>query len=68
MRFSALFEEIFRQTALSSLQFLKGNFSGASWPGLVMSPAKSDREDAGNGAYGFPSISGIRTSNHLQMS
>ena len=31
MRFSALFEEIFGQTALSSLQLLKGNFSGASW-------------------------------------
>ena len=31
MRFSALFRELFGQTALSSLQLLKGNFSGASW-------------------------------------
>ena len=31
MRFSALFGELFGQTALSSLQLLKGNFSGASW-------------------------------------
>ena len=30
MRFSALFRELFGQTALSSLQLLKGNFSGAS--------------------------------------
>ena len=59
MRFSALFEEIFGQTALSSLQLLKGNFSGASL---------SYREDARNEAYGFPFISGTRISNHLQMS
>ena len=31
MRFSALFRELFGQTALSSLQLLKGNSSGASW-------------------------------------
>ena len=31
MRFSALFRELFGQTALSSLQLLKGDFSGASW-------------------------------------
>ena len=31
MRFSALFRELFGQTVLSSLQLLKGNFSGASW-------------------------------------
>ena len=31
MRFSAVFRELFGQTALSSLQLLKGNFSGASW-------------------------------------
>ena len=31
MHFSALFRELFGQTALSSLQLLKGNFSGASW-------------------------------------
>ena len=31
MRFSALFRELFGQTALSSLQLLKWNFSGASW-------------------------------------
>ena len=59
MRFSALFEEIFGQTALSSLQLLKGNFSGA---------ALSYREDARNGAYGFPFLSGTRILNHLQMS
>ena len=59
MRFSALFGEIFGQTALSSLQLLKGNFSGASL---------SYREDARNGAYGFPFLSGTRISNHLQMS
>ena len=58
MRFSALFGELFGQTALSSLQLLKGNFSGASL---------SYREDA-NGAYGFPFLSGTRISNHLQMS
>ena len=28
---NALFRELFGQTALSSLQLLKGNFSGASW-------------------------------------
>ena len=59
MRFSALFEEIFGQTALSSLQLLKGNFSGASL---------SYREDARNGAYGFPFLSETRILNHLQMS
>ena len=47
------------QTALSSLQLLKGNFSGASL---------SYREDARNGAYGFPFLSGTRILNHLQMS
>ena len=56
---SALFGELFGQTALSSLQLLKGNFSGASL---------SYREDARNGAYGFPFLSGTRISNHLQMS
>ena len=40
MRFSALFGGVFGQTALSSLQLLKGNFSGASWPGLVTSLLK----------------------------
>ena len=59
MRFSALFREVFGQTALSSLQLLKGNFSGASL---------SYREDARNEAYGFPFISGTRISNLLQMS
>ena len=34
MRFLALFGKAFWQTALSSLQLLKDNFSGASWPGL----------------------------------
>ena len=34
MRFSALFGKVFRQTALSSLQLLKDNLSGASWPCL----------------------------------
>ena len=34
MRFSALFGKVSGQTALSSLQLLKDNFSGASWPGL----------------------------------
>ena len=34
MRFPALFGEFFGQTALSSLQHLKGNFSGASLPGF----------------------------------
>ena len=48
MRFSALFGEVFGQTALSSIQLLKGNFSGASL---------SYREDARNEAYGFPFIS-----------
>ena len=59
MRFSALFGEIFRQTALNSLQLLKGNFSCASF---------SYRKDARNGAYGFLFLSGTRISNHLQMS
>ena len=68
MRFSALFGEVFGQTALSSLQLLKGNFSGASLPGFLTSTAKSYREDAGNGGYSFPSITGTRISNHLQMS
>ena len=68
MRFSAHFGEVSSQTALNSLQLLKGNFSGASLPSFLTSPAKSYREDAGNGAYGFPSISGTRISNHLQMS
>ena len=67
MRFSALFEEVFGETALSSLTFER-NFSGASLPGFLTSPAKSYREDAGNGGYGFPSISGTRLSNNLQMS
>ena len=49
MRFSALFGELFGQTALSSLQLLKGNFSGASL---------SYGEDARNGAHGFPFLSG----------
>ena len=56
---SALFGELFGQTALSSLQLLKGNFSGASL---------SYGEDARNGAYGFPLLSGTRISNHLLMS
>ena len=56
MRFSALLEEIFGQTALSSLQLLKGNFLGASL---------SYREDARNGAYGFPFLFGTRILNHL---
>ena len=68
MRFSALFGEVFGQTALSSLQLLKENFSGASWPGFLTSPAESYRGDAGNEGYGFPFISGTRISNHLQMS
>ena len=69
MRFSALFGEVFGQTALSSLQLLLENFSGASWPGFLTSPAKSYREDAGlDGGNGFPSISDTRVSNHLQMS
>ena len=34
MRFLALFGKVFWQTALSSLQLSKDNFSGASWPGL----------------------------------
>ena len=34
MRFSALFGKVSGQTALSSLQLLKDNFSGASWPRL----------------------------------
>ena len=59
MRFSALFGEISRQTALSSTQLLKGNFSCASF---------SYRKDAINGAYGFLFLSGTRISNHLQMS
>ena len=67
MRFSALLEEGFGQTALSSLQHLKGNFSGASLSGFLPSLAKSYREDTGNGAYGFPSLSGTRLLNHLQL-
>ena len=67
MRFSALFEDVFGQTTLSSLPFEK-EFSGTSLPGFLTSPAKSYREDAGNGGYGFPSISGRRLSNNLQMS
>ena len=59
MHFSAIFGEIFRQTALNSLQLLKGNFSCASF---------SYRKDARNGAYGFLFLSGTRISNHLQMS
>ena len=47
---------------------MKGNFSGASLPGFVTSPANSYREDLRNGAHSFPSISGKRISNHLQMS
>ena len=47
---------------------MKENFAGASLPGFVTSPANSYREDLGNGAHSFPSISGTRTSNHLQMS
>ena len=47
---------------------MKENFSGASLPGFVTSPANSYREDLGNGAHSFPSISGTRISNHLQMS
>ena len=49
MRFSALFGEVFGQTALSSLTFERG-------------------EDARNGAYGLPFISGTIISDHLQMS
>ena len=36
--------------------------------GFLPSLAKSYREDTGNGAYGFPSLSGTRISNHLQLS
>ena len=68
MRFSELFGEVFGQTALSSLQLLEENFSGAFWPGFLTSPPKSYREDAGNGGNGFPSISDTKISNHLQMS
>ena len=64
MRFSALFG----QTALSSITYERDLFQVASLPGFLTSPAKSYREDAGNGGYGFPSISGTRISNHLQMS
>ena len=53
MRFSALFVEGVGQTALSSLQHLKGYFSGASPPGFLTSLAKRYREDTGNGAYSF---------------
>ena len=52
MRFSALFEEVFGETALSSLT-LERNFSGVSLPGFLTSPAKSYREDAGNGVTVF---------------
>ena len=37
---------------------MKGNFSGASLPGFLTSSAKSHREDARNGAYGLPFMSG----------
>ena len=41
MRFSALFGEGVWQTALSSLQHLKGYFSGASLPGFLTFLAKN---------------------------
>ena len=68
MRFSALFVEGVGQTALSSLQHLKGYFSGASPPGFLTSLAKRYREDTGNGAYSFPYLSGTRISSYLQLS
>ena len=43
MRFSAFFGEVFGKTALSNLQLLKGNFSGASLLGFLTSLAKSYR-------------------------
>ena len=58
MRFSAFFGEGVGQTALSSLQHLKGYFSGASLPGFLTSLAKRYGEDIGNGAYRFPYLSG----------
>ena len=67
MRFSALFREVFRQTALSSFTFER-EFFKASLPGFLTSLAKSHREDARNGAYGLPFMSGTIISDHLQMS
>ena len=56
MGFLALFGELFRHTALSTLQLLKGSFAGVSL---------SYREAARNGANGFPFLSGTRISNHM---
>ena len=67
MPFSALFGEIFGQTALSSLTFER-EFFRCVLAKYLTSPAKSHREDARNGAYGLPFISGTIISDHLQMS
>ena len=62
------FGEVFGQTALSSITYERDLFRLPLSRVFLTSPAKSFREDAGNGGYGFPWISGTRISNHLQMS
>ena len=63
----ALFGEVFGKTALSSITYERDLFRLPPCR-ILTSPAKSYREDAGNGGYGFPSISGTRISNNLQVS
>ena len=57
------FRGILRADCIEQYNLWKGSFQVASLPVFLTSPAKSYREDAGNGGYGFPSISGARISN-----
>ena len=66
--FSIFFSGKFSGRLHWAVQLLIGNLSDASFSGFVTSPANSYREDLGNGAHSFRSISVTRISKHLQMS
>ena len=61
------FQGSFQADCIEQFNFER-EFFRASLPGFLTSPAKSHREDARNGAYGLPFISGTIISDHLQMS
>ena len=65
---SSTFRGIFRADCIEQFTTFEREFFRCLPAGFLPSLAKSYREDTGNGAYGFSSLSGTRISNHLQLS